>query len=65
MEKSNELRLEVATKLLAALLIEDRIAWYKDMECLGDTYDGLVANAIYLADKLIDEISEEKESNKN
>ncbi len=46
-------RLDIATKLLSAMVIEDRIAWYKDAECFGNSDSDLADRALSLADVLI------------
>lgn len=57
MQVTNELRLKVAAQLLSALLIEDRMAWMKDVD-FGNSNKELIGSAVIMADQLIAKIQE-------
>jgi hypothetical protein len=48
---------ETSVKLLAACLIEDRIAWYKDPDYCSDD-ESIVTNSIEIAERLWDKLEE-------
>lgn len=57
MKKSEFIR-ETSKQLLAAYLIEDRIAWFKDMECFGQPLGNLVDSSIEAAEMLWEKLKE-------
>lgn len=54
----NEFIRETSRQLLAAYLIEDRIAWMKDIECFGCDIDTLVSSSIDVSERLWKELAE-------
>lgn len=49
---------QASIKLLSAYLIEDRIAWMKDIECFGCDIDTLVSSSIDASERLWKELAE-------
>jgi len=58
-------RLEIAVRILTALIVEDRIAWHKDPECFGHPDLELVSRAFDLADAVMKEESRRRRQDPN
>ena len=51
------LRNQAAIQILSALIVEDRIAWYKDHECFGSSQFELIETAVDMAYGLVEELA--------
>ncbi len=51
------LRHQAAIQILSALIVEDRIAWYKDHECFGSGQSELIETAVDMAYGLVEELA--------
>ena len=49
---------ETSVKLLASILIEDRMAWYKDPSCFGNNFEDMAILAISGAEVLWNKLEE-------
>ena len=49
---------DASIRILSALLIEDRIAWYKDIECFGNSNADLIDTAVNSAEILWEKLKE-------
>lgn len=51
------LRHQAAIQILSALIVEDRIAWYKDPSCFGSGQSELIETAVDMAYELVEKLA--------